>query len=339
MRLFQRKGNDLIRQPADLIPCDTFISDPPLRYTKPHRQPELDNEQQVIYHAVLQHFSDPQLRLPVNGHAEDLQDSNNYSTLGDWEKFWLSRECILRYLRATAWNAEQTIRRLHNTLLWRRQFGLADYANLKETATSVANENDTGKISLLGYDRKSQLVLILKNGRQNTDPSFEQIRQIVWFLEAASILAPKGTECWTLIIDLKNHHIDNGGTRSLYEYPPLSLAKQVINIFQDHYPERLYKCLICNVPNSAWTFLKLVYPLIEPEPRKKILYNDPLEIHIESDQLGAEYGGRLDFNYDNSIYWPDLIQTVESRKKVQYEKFEALGANVGIREFEIKRNT
>ncbi|CDO92768.1 unnamed protein product [Kluyveromyces dobzhanskii CBS 2104] len=336
MRIFQRKGNDGgLEKPVDLIPCSTFIPDPPQRYTKPSEQLELDDSKQTIYNSVQEHFSDSQLHLPVNGHADDVNNSDSYSILGEWEKFWLSKECILRHLRASAWNTEQAIKSLHDTLLWRRQFGLSEYSSIRELAQSVSAENNTGKISLLGYDRKSQLVLILKNGYQNTEPSFEQIRLLVWFLEVASILAPKGTESWTLLIDLKNY-TDSNGVCSTYHHPPLSLAKQVINIIQDHYPERLYKCLVYGVPNSMWTFLKQLHPLIDPVPREKIHYDQHVQHHIESDQLGAEYGGRLDFKYTHSTYWPHLVETIERRIALQFENYERLGTKVGISEYKLK---
>lgn len=187
----------------------------------------------------------------------------------------------------------------------------------------------------MGYDRKRQLIYIIKNGKQNTEPSFDQIRQLVWFLEAASVLAPKGTELWTLLIDMKVYN-DDPAILPNYIHPPLSLTKQVINLIQDHYPERLNKALILNVPLSIWTFLKLIHPLIDSKTRHKIYYDEPLDEHIESDQLDKEHKGKLDFNYKHDIYWPDLDETILSRRNKQFSIFTEMGKSIGMSEFDLK---
>lgn len=336
MRLFHRKGNEVTWKPDDFIPVNKFISQPPERYTKPQPQDNLDSEQRTIYQSILNHFLDPLLYLPVDGLAKQVNDSNSYSKLSDYERFWLSKECILRYLRATKWNKERTLKRIHETLLWRRQFGLDNYNFIEETARLVADENITGKMLLLGYDRCRQLVLILKNYKQNTEPSYTQVKQLVWFLEAACILTPKGTEAWSFVIDLHRYSDNNNNVLSQYEHPPLSLTKQVLNIVQDHYPERLYKCLVFNVPTSMWTFLKIIHPLINTVPRKKIIYDTPVDHHIESDQLSSEYGGKLHFVYDHTVYWPNLVETVTARKREQLQKFNEMGQTPGTSEYELR---
>ncbi|KAJ8105001.1 hypothetical protein OPT61_g10445 [Boeremia exigua] len=40
--------------------------------------------------------------------------------LDDNERIWLTRECLLRYLRATKWNLAQSSTRLRSTAVWRR---------------------------------------------------------------------------------------------------------------------------------------------------------------------------------------------------------------------------
>src|SRR5690606_20360214 len=53
------------------------------------------------------------------------------------EIMWLTRECLLRYLRATKWQTADASKRLLGTLTWRREFGV-----LEHTAERISPENE-----------------------------------------------------------------------------------------------------------------------------------------------------------------------------------------------------
>ncbi|KAI0316055.1 hypothetical protein OF83DRAFT_1173255 [Amylostereum chailletii] len=75
----------------------------------------LTDDQKGMHKAVLEHFQNAEYKLP------DVEKGD----LMDEEKFWLSSECMLRYLRAVKWsNAKAAIQRIEETLRWRREFGL-----------------------------------------------------------------------------------------------------------------------------------------------------------------------------------------------------------------------
>lgn len=114
------------------MPVHTSI--PPPEVPKDFEGPAaLDESQQKLYDAVLEHFSAESYVIPNTEKGELLE----------LEKFWLvsvldcfdvkegsdeilqSRECILRYLRATKWKgAAAAITRLEVTLAWRREYGV-----------------------------------------------------------------------------------------------------------------------------------------------------------------------------------------------------------------------
>ena len=48
------------------------------------------------------------------------------------------------------------------------------------------------------------------------------------------------------------------------------------------------------------------------------------------------WGGDREFVWDHAKYWPALVQMCEERRKKHMEKWRALGAKVGISEYEIK---
>lgn len=153
--------------------------------------------------------------------------------LTDSDRMWLTRECLLRYLRATKWDVHQAGVRLQSTLTWRQEYGLE-----KHTPEYVSPENATGKQVLTGYDIAGRPCLYLNPGRQNTERSNKQVEHLVFMLERTIDLMPAGQENLALII---NFDKKLGGER-----PPLWQGKQVLNILQNHYPERLGRGLVIN---------------------------------------------------------------------------------------------
>ncbi|EDO19090.1 hypothetical protein Kpol_2000p57 [Vanderwaltozyma polyspora DSM 70294] len=333
MGLFSRKQRDQspvsASSKADLIPIDQVIVEPPEQYGKASPIGNISEAQYGVYRKVLEHFQDDEFELPLS-----TKDKVNRRCLSSWEKFWLTRECILRFLRAAKWDRENTIKNLEETMSWRREVGIT-YENDEDplTGAKVAIENETGKEVLLGFDRNRRPIFYMKNGRQNTEPSFRQVQQLIYMMEAAVTLTPQGVEKLTVLIDLKGYK--EPGIIS-DKSPPLSITKLCLKVMQDYFPERLGKCLLTNIPWYAWAFLKMVYPFLDPNTREKTIFDEPFDKHIEPSQLEALYNGRLDFKYNHKVYWPDLVEKVESIRQRQYDRFVKFGGNIGLSEYDLK---
>ncbi|KAG5353521.1 hypothetical protein C0989_005968 [Termitomyces sp. Mn162] len=220
----------------------------------------LSDVEQEMYEVVLQYFLDTSYSLPGNEGKGELTEA---------EKFWLSRECLLR----------------------------------------------PG--------------LYLFPSRQNTDGPERQIQFTVWMLERTIDLMGPGVETLALLI--------NYGDKA--KNPSLSVARTVLNILQDHYPERLGAALILNVPFLLNAFYKLINPFIDPVSRDKMKFN-PRVIEdklFTGDMVMSEWwGGDCDFEYVHDKYWPTLVSICESRRKVWLEKWRTLGGTVGLKEWEYK---
>lgn len=337
MGLFSKKSTSSTKPIAreDLIPCDKVLTSPPDSYGKAQPLPQLTKEEWHKYKQVLQHFQQDEVLLPVKSSSGSSHAGAETKDLSSWEKFWLSRECLLRYLRATKWDVAEAIKRLTKSLVWRREFGISydgRYAN-EVTADVVAVENETGKQLILGFDRARRPLLYLKNGKQNTKTSFRQVQLLVYMLESTVALMPQGVENAAILVDFKHYKEPGVITASM---PPIAIGKQVLNILQDHYPERMGKGLLANIPWLGWTFLKLIHPLIDPNTREKIVFDEPFEKFVEPSQLEAIYNGRLDFQYKHDVYWPDLAQKVVEQRQTQHERFLKFGGTVGLSEYDFK---
>ncbi|THH00212.1 hypothetical protein EW026_g2285 [Hermanssonia centrifuga] len=280
---------------------------------------DLTASQQKALETVLAHFSQPDYELSG---AKDGEGK-----LREEEMFWLSFECMLRYLRATKWvSAQAAIKRLEETLAWRREFGLYDE---RFTPEHVEPEALTGKEVVFGFDVNGRPALYLCPSRQNTDESIRQVQFNVFMLERCIELMGPGVESVALMIDY--------GQKSA-KSPSISLSRMVLNILQTHYPERLGRALIINVPFLLNAFYKLITPLIDPVTRDKMRFN-PKAVEdglFTVDSVWKEFGGNIEFKYEHSTYWPQFMEMTTARRKVQMEKWHSLGGKVGLKEWDIK---
>ncbi|KAK0751937.1 CRAL-TRIO domain-containing protein [Schizothecium vesticola] len=238
--------------------------------------------------------------------------------LTDLEKEWLTKECLLRYLRATKWHEKEAEKRLLKTLTWRREYGVDDLA-----ADHISPENETGKQVILGYDKEGRVCHYLNPGRQNTAASPRQVQHLVYMVERVIDLMPAQQEMLSLMIDFKPSK-----TRSNTS-PGIAQAREVLDILQNHYPERLGRALIINTPWFVNGFFKLITPFIDPHTREKLKFNEDMRQYVPAEHLWSTFKGDLDFEYDHSVYWPALTKLCSERRQARLQRWIAGGKQIG----------
>ncbi|KIW21450.1 hypothetical protein PV08_02030 [Exophiala spinifera] len=289
----------------------------PLETAKPPSRPPLTPEQEKKYDTLLKNV------LSWTDLPETSAKGSKASPLTDSERMFLTRECLLRYLRATNWNVAQSEQRLKNTLTWRREYGLE-----KHTKDYISIENATGKQIILGWDYHGRTCQYLRPSKQNTERSDRQIQHLVFMLERAIDLMPPGQETLALLINFAETKSGQGAT--------LSQGKQTLNILQNHYPERLGRALVTNVPFYIWGFFKLITPFIDPMTREKIRFNEDMGLHVPREQLLKESGGLVEFEYDHEQYWPALNDLCELKRAERQARWEKGGKRIGESELYLK---
>lgn len=240
----------------------------------------------------------------------------NSTPLEEHERMFMTRECLFRYLRATTWKVDQAATRLKNTLVWRREYGTDNF-----TADYISVENETGKQVILGWDTDGRPCCYLRPSKQNTERSDRQIEHLVYMLERTIDLMPPGQEMLALLINFAETKQGQGAT--------LAQGKQTLNILQNHYPERLGRALVTNVPWIIWGFFKLITPFIDPITREKIKFNEDMKIYVPREQLMKEANGDVNFEYDHKVYWPALTKLSEMKRQAYRERWIAAGKRVG----------
>ena len=332
---------------ADETPIDgvrkTQFAHPSLKAKIPP-QPELTAEQATKYKAVLEATTSwteiPNTSIP---NAES-------SPITEHERMWLTRDCLLRYLRATKWVVDDATTRLRATLTWRREYGLA-----RITPEYIGVESETGKQWQLGYDNAGRPCHYLNPHLQNTPRSDRQLEHLFFMLERDVDAMPPGQETLALLMNFGETRRGQGAS--------FQQGKTVLSILQNHYPERLGRALLCNrtfslstvkphackvrsrdsianrprpshlVPWHIWAFMKLVTPFIDPLTRQKLVFDEDMRLHVPPEQLRKSHGGDLEFEYEHDVYWPALMELTHGRREAQYERWVKAGKRVG--EFEM----
>jgi len=193
---------------------------------------ELTAEQQSKYEVVLE---------TVKSWKEIPSTKGKEGPVTESEILWLTRECILRYLRATKWNTADAEKRLLATLTWRREYGVEEL-----TGDHISPESETGKQFIVGWDIAGRPCHYLVPGRQNTEPSPRQVQHLVFMLERVIDIMIPGQETLALLINFKTSKTRTNTA------PGLSQGREVLNILQTHYPERLGRALIINSMSTTF---------------------------------------------------------------------------------------
>ncbi|TKY89626.1 hypothetical protein EX895_001411 [Sporisorium graminicola] len=278
----------------------------------------LSESQQEKYEQMLAHFKS------IDEFPTSLKHNSPTKPLDEWETMRnLSKESMIRYLRATKWDVASAKKRLTDTIAWRREYGVD---SLK--AEDLEPEAMTGKETVLGFDNKGRPLHYMHPSRNTTEETPRQMQYAVWILERAIDLMPPGVEMLALLINF-------GGKKR--NPTSISNAKLMLYILQNHYVERLGIALCINVPWIFKAFWNAIYPFIDPVTKGKCKFDEAIKDEVPNGQLASDFGGLLDFPYEHDKYWPQLVELTKRRREEQLERFRTLcNSEIGASEWVIR---
>ncbi|XP_030496378.2 uncharacterized protein LOC115712261 [Cannabis sativa] len=195
---------------------------------------------------------------------------------------------IRRFLRARDMDVEKASQMFLKYLSWRHSFMPPNGGCF--TNSDVATDIAHNKVFMQGHDKQGRPLLLVYGGRHKQHNPDHLKRFAVYCLEKLCTRMPKGHEMFVAIGDLKGWGYANCDIRGY-------LAG--LSILQDCYPERLGKLFLVNVPYIFMTAWKMVYPFIDKNTKKKIVFVDNKKLKptllndIHEEQLPEIYGGKL----------------------------------------------
>lgn len=83
-------------------------------------------------------------------------------------------------------------------------------------------------------------------------------------------------------------------------------------------------------------FLKVIMPFVDPLTREKLNFNEDLNRFVPKEQLWADVGGAVEFEYDHDTYWPALNGLCKERARERRARWEAAGKHYGESELYLK---
>ncbi|KAI3665471.1 hypothetical protein L6452_44098 [Arctium lappa] len=209
--------------------------------------------------------------------------------------------CLMRYLEARSWNLEKAKKMLEETIEWR-----SNYKPEEIRWHEVANEGETGKVSRANFvDRYGRPVLIMRPGKQNTKTGDGNVRHLVYLIENAILNLPEGQEQMSWLIDFSGYSMNASNIQ-------LKTTRDILNVLQNHYPERLAIVVLYNPPKIFQAFYKVVSYFIDPKTHLKIKFVYPndkasaeiMKSYFDTENLPSEFGGNTGFSlkYDHEEF-------------------------------------
>ena len=212
-------------------------------------------------------------------------------------------EMVLRFLRARDLDVSRATEMLMAHKPWREQ-----WMPHAITIADLPNSMPSGCWRFAGYDRQGRPVTSIRTSLW--DPSKysleEYVRYIAFFAERATCLFPAGVSQSVYVFDL------NGWKLSHAAY--FSYIKQLVELNQNHNPERLGAAFLVNVPfifAAAW---QVIRPWLDERTASKVVLN-PSEAELHACIDPAD----LETQFPGGLHQPYPVPNLEGEKNLNID--------------------
>ncbi|KAL3693234.1 hypothetical protein R1sor_006885 [Riccia sorocarpa] len=195
---------------------------------------------------------------------------------------------LLRFLRGKSMDVEKTAAAYVRHQKWKAEF----IPNGGFTEADLPTELAAKKSYIIAQDKKGRPVSLTLGRNHVYNKDFTEFKRFaIYVFEQLVARAPPGTQDFLYIIDLKALGVKNLDSKSFVAG---------FDLLQNHYPGRIDKVYMVNVPlifNGLW---KVVSKLLDENTKRKIIFVDNKKLtetlleEIDIDHLPKEYGGNAE---------------------------------------------
>jgi len=179
-------------------------------------------------------------------------------------------------------------------------------------------ELTTGKLYCHGTDREGRPLLIFRScfhDANNRDIE-TMARSVLWWAEIALRRLPDNKTKFTVIIDRDGAGMANGD---------IEFIRTFASLFQDQFPERLYRCIVVPANVLFWSVWKVVSVFVHPVTREKVktlMFQSALSEYVDPEFIPVRLGGKctyeLNLNDYEDPYSEEAITTVLAKRSDPY---------------------
>ncbi|CAJ1448269.1 unnamed protein product [Effrenium voratum] len=221
---------------------------------------------------------------------------------------------LVRYLRARNWNVELAEALIQRTGEWRKDFGFADV--FKPITEELERECRLANIYVRGYDKKGRPALYFKPGGQGFNAEHAGVKYLVYCVERAIACLEKQAKLGHLVLHPEDPVarkfvllVDFQGV-STGSLLPLTIARDLLQVMQDHYPERLGVAIFVNTPWLLHGFFNAASNFLDPVTVAKFTFvsatgeelSRVMAEHFELSALEPSFGGSDDEPFCSHVF-------------------------------------
>ncbi|XP_058102888.1 uncharacterized protein LOC131246609 [Magnolia sinica] len=195
---------------------------------------------------------------------------------------------LRRFLRARDLDIEKAACLFLKYLKWRR-------ANVPEgfiAEAEIEKQLSDKKVFMQGSDKKGRRIVVACGAKHfSSKRDLDEFKRfVIYTLEKICASMPSGQEKFIAIGDLEGWGYSNSDIRAYVA---------ALDIMQNYYPERLGKLYLVHVPSIFMAAWKTVYPFIDQNTKKKIVFVENKKLKatlledIDESQIPQIYGGKL----------------------------------------------
>ncbi|CAL9144451.1 unnamed protein product [Musa hybrid cultivar] len=239
-----------------------------------------------------------QIKTPVCGGDDNVNNSEKEKTKTALMRAFVERRdpdakevdnlTLRRFLRARDLDIEKASAMFLKYLKWKK----TAVPNGFISETDIQNELAQTKVFMQGRDKAGRPIGVVFGAKHfySTREMDEFKRLVVYVLDKLCASMPGGQEKFVGIVDLQGWGYSNCDIRGYIA---------ALDIMQNYYPERLGKAYMVHVPYLFMKAWKIIYPFIDNNTRKKIVFVENKNLKatlmkdIEESQIPQTYGGEL----------------------------------------------